>query len=77
MNKTCSQTRGSQRSQESYDVNIITKNTKIRIRVGKLHTQSHIRNEILGRVREIDELELVKTYKTNSIQINNNPIEEL
>ena len=35
------------------------------------------RNEILGRVREIDALTLVKTYKMNSIQINTNPIEGL
>ena len=35
------------------------------------------RNEILGRVLEIDELDLVKTYKMNSIQINDNPIEGL
>ena len=35
------------------------------------------RNEILGRVREIDELDFVKIYKKHSIQIQDNPIEGL
>jgi hypothetical protein len=42
-----------------------------------METRSPYNSAIKGKLDEIDELDLVKKYKMNSIQINTNPIEGL